>query len=219
MFDKVLALVAPHSCVGCGVECTLLCNDCASSLVPAISRCYRCHKISEGFRTCPACRRKSKLFSVTAVTKYAGSGEALIRKLKFNYATAAVDAIADQMLKELPSKPNAVISYLPTATSRVRSRGFDQARLIAGSLAAGSGLPFIPFLIRQGQNRQVGANRAKRYQQAGSMFRVCNRTLLSGTTVVLVDDVVTTGASLEAAAEVLINNGARRIYGLVLCQA
>lgn len=219
MLDKVLGLVAPHSCVSCSGIGSLLCSNCSAGLKPAISRCYRCHQISEDFRTCSACRRTSKLYSVIARTRYEGAAEALVQKLKFDNARAGASDIARGLVTLLPDEPKFIITHLPTATSRVRTRGYDQARLIARQLASKTNLPYDNLLERIGQARQVGASRTERLANASKMFRAKNVKKLSGVSVVLVDDVITTGASLEAAAAILRASGAKRIYGLVFCQA
>lgn len=219
MFDKVLALVAPHECISCSREGKLLCAGCIAGLPQAASRCYRCHKASQDWRTCSSCRRDSKLFALAASFKYDGAAEALVRKLKYSHAQSAAGVIAEQLAISIPGAPSLIISYLPTATSRVRSRGFDQALLIAKNLSASTGLPLVSFLARLGQERQVGASRLGRQAQAALAYRVCNPSLLVGANILLVDDVVTTGASLESAAAVLRASGAHRIYGLVFCQA
>lgn len=219
ILDKLIGVIAPHQCVGCSLGGTLLCASCASALVPAISRCYRCHQISENFRTCASCRRKSKLYSVTARTRYSGASEALVQKLKFGQAPAAASDIASLLTPLIPDASNLIITHLPTAGARVRSRGYDQAQLIARQLAASARLPYASLLARTSSERQVGAGRASRFEHASHMFRARNSSRLVGASVVIIDDVITTGASLEAAAALLRASGARRIYGLVFCQA
>lgn len=218
MLDRLISLVAPHECLSCGKQAGLLCADCQKSLPSAADRCWRCQKLSDLGRTCPACRRSSGLFSVQAVTSYDGFGGELIRRLKYHGAVAAAQDIAGLLANVLPTE-HFILTYLPTATSRVRSRGFDQAKLIAKAVAAETGCSFVPFLKRLGQVDQVGTDRASRFAQAGSMFRAVNRSLLTGQKVVLIDDVITTGASLDSAAKVLKASGAKRVYGVVFCQA
>lgn len=219
MFDWIMSLVAPHRCVGCGSEGSLLCEACSSKLVPAVGRCYRCHRIADNFRTCANCRRTSKLFSVAARTRYDSIGEELVKKLKFEHSTAGARDVARELTALVPDTKDLIITHLPTATSRVRERGFDQAKLIAKRLSTDAGLPYTVFLARSGGARQVGASRNERFAHTSGMFRIRHQQLLTGATILLIDDVITTGASLESAARTLRANGAKRVYGLVFCQA
>jgi predicted amidophosphoribosyltransferase len=152
------------------------------------------------------------------VTSYGGFGGELIRRLKYHGAIAAAQDIADSLSNILPDD-DCILTYLPTATGRVRARGFDQARLVARAVAAKTGYQFVPLLRRLGQADQVGTGREARFAQASSAFRVVNRSLLSAQKVVLIDDVITTGASLDSAAKVLKSAGAKRIYGVVFCRS
>lgn len=219
ILDKLIGVVAPHQCVGCGREGSLLCVSCAPKLPLAISRCYRCHRVSEHFRTCASCRRSSKLFAVIARTRYENAAEALVQKLKFANAAAAAGDVARELASLMPDTGPVIITHLPTANSRVRGRGYDQAKLIAKSLATSTHRPYASLLSRIGQERQVGASRADRLEHASTMFRARNSSRLVGATIIIIDDVITTGASLEAAARVLRAHGAKRTYGLVFCQA
>ncbi|HKR82318.1 MAG TPA: phosphoribosyltransferase family protein [Candidatus Saccharimonadales bacterium] len=114
---------------------------------------------------------------------------------------------------------NTVLVFVPTATSRVRQRGYDQARLIARELGRLHRIPLLPALVRVGQRRQVGASGEQRRRQLQDAFRVVRKPTLKGKHVVLVDDVVTSGATLEAAARVLHQAGAQRIDAAVFARA
>jgi ComF family protein len=198
----------------------LLCDWClpdSCQVVP--DRCYRCYKQTQDSRVCESCRRSSSLRHVWVRTEYMGIAKQLIRAYKFGRARAAVQPIADMMLESLPYfKPNTVITHVPTATSRERLRGYDQSELIAKALSRQSGLHHVTLLTRRGQSRQVGATHEQRLTQLESAFRPLRSSLLQGAHVVLVDDIVTTGATLEAAARTLKLAGAKRVDGIVFAQ-
>jgi ComF family protein len=145
----------------------------------------------------------------------------LVWKLKFGRARAAADEIAAILAERTAfNDPSAVIiTHVPTATNRVRQRGYDQAALIAKALASRHGIAYTPLLLRQGKHKQVGASRTARVSQLQQAFSPVRRKHIAGTHVVIVDDVVTTGATLTAAAAALKAAGARKVEAIVFAQA
>lgn len=218
MLDTLSSLYAPHHCLGCQTEGALLCSSCLTSLSRAPDRCYRCHALSFGGRTCTGCRRHSKLYGVQTVTVYEGFGKELIARLKFSGTRAAAKTIA-ALMSTLALPADAIIVPIPTATSRVRLRGYDQAMLIGKICAHMAERPFAPILRRIGQHRQVGASRAERVAHMDGSFVVWHPERIRGRTVVLIDDVLTTGATLESAAAVVKAAGAKRVQAVVFARA
>lgn len=192
------------------------------SLEPDVPQCYRCRAVNLDGRTCRSCRSQAKVFRVRAFTSYKVLAKRLVWRLKFQRAGAAGAEIG-RMLAPLLSEDflpeDMVIVHIPTATSRVRRRGYDQAALIARELARCSGAPYRPLLSRSGQHKQVGASREKRKSQLEQAFQVRRPRHAQGKHIVLVDDVVTTGATLEAAANVLKQAGAKRVEAIVFARA
>lgn len=218
--DTIIGLLAPHRCIGCDAESTLLCSDCQTKLPKVPPRCYRCHRLSTGNRTCLSCRSSSKLYAIYVATVYDELAKTLIWKLKFDGAQAAAGAIAICLRGVLPQEKNRqyLIVPVPTATGRVRRRGYDQAKLLARALAKQARLPYLDCLQRSGQAHQVGASRHDRLRQLKDSFRVVHKHTVRDVHIMLVDDVVTTGATLEAAATALKSVGARRVEATVFAQ-
>jgi ComF family protein len=113
---------------------------------------------------------------------------------------------------------NPLLVPVPTASSHVRRRGYDQAKLITRLVAAQTGLHYTDCLIRTGQSRQVGASRRQRLEQLQHAYRTTEHKLIKAAHIILIDDVVTTGATLEAAAGALRRAGASRIDAVVFAQ-
>lgn len=107
---------------------------------------------------------------------------------------------------------------IPTATARVRERGFDHARLIAKYFATSHRRGLYGNLKRLGQSRQVGSKRETRLKQLENSFVVVRSRELRGKTVLLVDDVMTSGATIESAANCLKRAGIHKVYALVFAQ-
>ncbi|HEX8762704.1 MAG TPA: phosphoribosyltransferase family protein [Candidatus Saccharimonadales bacterium] len=143
----------------------------------------------------------------------------LVHVLKFGRARQAAECIGEAMLPMLGDLSGAslVVSYIPTATNRVRQRGYDQSALIARHVARQLGLPFRPLLCRRGRQRQLGKNRSQRATQLASVFWT-NKNL-TNTEILLIDDVITTGSSMHAAGRILTQAGASRIITAAFAHA
>lgn len=218
--DNLLAILAPYECLGCTAEGSLLCDGCLNTLPAIAERCYRCRKLSPGALTCHSCRKLSKLRHVRVATVYDNLARELVWKLKFGGAQAASHPMITRMAQVISEQlqPSIIIIPVPTATRRVRQRGYDQAELLARELAHQTRLTYIPCLARVGQQHQVGANRRQRLRQLTGAFRVTHNRQINGASILLVDDVITTGATLEAAAHALRVAGARTIGAVVFAQ-
>lgn len=212
--------MAPHECLRCKKEGSLLCSVCANMLPGVSPRCYRCKRWEEGYQTCRRCRKHSVLFSVRPVTLYGDPfAKELVRVLKFERAKGAASSMAEAMITALKQFGDARITHVPTANSRVRERGYDQAALVAKELAARCGQIYTPLLARTGNQRQLGQDRDVRLKQMEGAFRVLRPSLVQGKRILLIDDVLTTGATCEAAARALRQAGAKRVSALVFAVA
>lgn len=219
MLDRFISLFAPHTCVACGREGSLLCLWCSNDAFDELpQRCYQCSVLSVDSKVCAKCRRTSPLSHVWIRTQYAETARELVYALKFARAQASARIIAQRLDEAVPYLPgNTVITYIPTATSRVRIRGYDQARLIAVEFASLRKLPCQRLLIRIGQTRQVRSSRAQRALQATKNYLPISKDI-TYRDVVLIDDILTTGATLEAAAKVLKGAGVKNVYGAIFAQ-
>lgn len=218
--ELLISLIAPHTCMVCGRDGALLCEWCLlDACSPLPERCFRCKALSKDSRVCNSCRRASGLSYVWVKTDYEGAAKELVHVLKFERAKAAAGIIAELMEQQLPYLDDSyVITYVPTASTRYRQRGYDQSRLIAKSIAKKRHLPCADALLRHGHGRQVGARRSERLTQLKGAFTVIRPDLIAGKRVLVVDDVVTTGASLSEVSKVLKQAGVRSVSAAVFAQ-
>jgi ComF family protein len=219
IFNNLIAIFAPYECLGCNTEGRLLCAACVGRLTTIPERCYRCRKLSPNGLTCLVCRKSSRLYRVRPAVVYEGVAKELTWKLKFAGAQSAARYMARCMVQGLSDEPGVLIVPVPTATSRVRQRGYDQAVLIAREVARQTGLHYAACLARGTQTHQVGSGREQRLRQLAGAFRVSQPRLVQGAHIILIDDVLTTGATLEAAAATLQAAGSRQIDALTFTQA
>ncbi len=222
LIEYIISLYAPHNCIACDAETdTLLCPHCVDILSVVPPRCYRCKTVNRGIKTCNSCRSNTPISHVYVATYYDDeSARRLLHLVKYGRARAGVQSMADCIMPRLQGMPvEAVLVPVPTASSRVRQRGFDQSVLLAREISARTGRPVAHFLARLGQAHQVGAGRAERITHLKGAFRPLHTRSIRGTYVVLVDDVLTTGATLETAARVLKAAGATQVDAIVFAQA
>lgn len=203
IFEHIISAIAPFSCLGCTREGSILCAGCQAALPPNTL-------VSNG----------DAEPDYMAATPYKDVAKDVVHALKFGRAQSAADCIARVMNARIALPPGPwIITHIPTANSRVRLRGYDQAQLIARRFALYQGTPCASLLARTGNARQVGANRAERLAQANGLFRVKHVPLLQNARVILIDDVITTGASMRAASQALIDAGAQEVYPVAFAHA
>lgn len=203
--ERLISVAAPYRCLSCELEGTLLCTFCSNKHFGTL------HK---------AQWPSASLAVVGWCSSYDGYAKELMQRLKFERAKIAHEHIADALagLPLLTEEPCLVVPIV-TVPSRVRQRGYDQSVLIARAYARKRRLPFCNSLLRVTKQRQLGAHRAQRLQQMEQAFVVRNRRRITNCNILLIDDVMTTGATLESAAKVLLEAGARSVSGLVFARA
>lgn len=195
LIEFAVSLIAPHLCIVCAREGKVLCQRCAAHVL----------------KPPPEVPAPPGVSTVWAATEYSGVAKELVAQLKFKRVKAASETISGWMDQQMPPLPQGIIvSYAPTANKRARQRGYDQARLIAKHFARRKGLRFQETLLRVTSTRQVGAKRQDRFQQLNAAFRA--RGAIEGKTILLIDDVMTTGATLQSCAWALKESGAQSVY-------
>ena len=200
-----------------------ICRHCGPALPGAHSaRCTVCGAAlarAQELRPCPACVRSPPAFDQTIVAAdYAPPLDRLILALKFRgelpLARALAPLLADRLAEQALHPPELVVP-VPLAPRRLARRGFNQSHAIASAVARRRGLPLDARLLhrrRETRAQSTLALDARQDNLAGAF--ACAAVGRAGC-VVLVDDVMTSGATLHAAAEALKAAGARRVVNLV----
>lgn len=220
-----------NNCVLCGspinTEATPICLTCEKSYFhPELNRCLTCGKlIPKGRLECMDCKQgrgPKGLNQVVAWGHYTGEWKKFIQDMKFKAQPYRLKQIgqplADWVIQRLPP-PNLLVP-VPMHLERIAERGFNQAAGIASLLHWELGIPILEVLERVHFTvPQVGLRRSDRLHNLKGVFQVVdseNERAINGAKIWLVDDVITTGATLEACARELKQKGASEVYGLTL---
>ena len=135
----------------------------------------------------------------------------VIDVFKFERCKSAYRDLAEVLLETMPIVPaDTVVTSVPTVRSHIRERGYDHALLIAKAVAKRRGLPYKRLLQRETSTRQRGASRKERFGQAKEAFTVLSVAIPPK--ILIIDDVVTTGATLHFAAKLLKDAGAETVF-------
>lgn len=223
VLEASILWLAPPECISCGKEGHTLCKSCSLKIIPYSERCWNCASLSPKGRTCPRCRRPGSPAHVWIAANHEGLARELLHTYKFDHQRIVAESLAQMMAKNFidnngSESSNYLVVSVPTATSRVRERGFDHSGLLARNIARKLGLERQSVLGRLGQTRQVGAIRANRQAQITGKFWVKKPAGVVGRQILLIDDVVTTGATLYEASKTLQLAGATRVDALIFAK-
>ena len=208
-----------------------VCPECLSALVPleAESFCTRCglpfeaNLPASGDRLCGLCRLAPPAFDVArSFGAYEGDLRRLIHLLKYDGMRPLAKALAAKMAPVAPRVGTVeLVVPVPLHRSRRWSREFNQAELLSKELSRLVGIPSRPKCLRRVRSTppQAGLSHRQRRENVRGAFAAADAACIKGRRVLLVDDVMTTGATLDACARVLKAAGARYVSSLTLARA
>jgi len=206
-----------------GPGCRTVAVRCRAVLLPVICPvCDRpgrapCERCAAELRRAPSLPCPPGLASCAALLDYDGAGRELVARLKYRNARSSVPFLVEGMSALVGGRPVDVVTWAPTTRARRRRRGFDQSELLARGVARHMGRPARPLLRRPAGAPQTGRTAGERW--SGVRFSVTARRLPAGARVLLVDDVVTSGATLAAGARALLVAGASEVHAVAAARA
>lgn len=210
MLDSLLSLLAPHLCCNCQKTGSVLCENCKYDIT---SEPYECCVLCTTPATNGLCTTCIAPFArAWCVGPRMGGLEAVVDAYKFEGVRSAVlscGELLDTVLPMLP--PETVIVPVPTVPRHIRQRGFDHTLQMAAYLARRRGVRCQQMVTRKTDTVQYTESRADRLRQAKEAF-ACRGTIDKGAIYLLVDDVITTGATIRYAAEALRQAGAATVW-------
>ncbi len=231
LFKKfLLDILFPRFCLNCQKEGSYLCQDCFS-LIDIFQRqycpfCLRPKVVDDG-RTCASCEKTKKLSGLYCAASYDNFiVKRLVNQFKYEpYIKELAEPLVSLIIAHINSIDKQdfnefVLIPIPLHKKRLRRRGFNQAEEIAKELSRKLNIPvFNNILIKIKKTPpQVELNKKEREENILGSFIYQSSELIKNRKILLVDDVFTTGSTMEECAKVLKKDGAKEIWGAVIAR-
>lgn len=219
-----LNLLFPKWCVGCGKEGELICQSCRQSLprvMPPL--CPKCGRPQSSGKLCSNCVSwQAEIDGIRSSFRFDGVIRQAIHQLKYRNLRTLAAPLARLMNNYLVLNPlpGEVLVPVPLHRKRLRERGYNQSSLLARGLGKLHNLPVIDnCLIRQRPSPPQARTSTvdERQSNVADAFACCDQRL-KDKQVLLIDDVATSGATLDACAKALKEAGASSVWGLTLAR-
>lgn len=240
-FKNLLKFVSdlffPKKCLGCNKAGAYICDSCLGKIeMSQNNTCPFCDRPIPNTLICQKCRERYFLDRLIWATPYSNPLiKELIKIFKYHYVKELAHPLSQLLIKKcgiLGIPHNAVIVVsIPLHKQRIRERGFNQAELLAKKVAEYFSIPIDNSVLARKKytpSQAKAKNHKKRKEALENAFEIhpkftkkCvaeNKNLLKNKTIILIDDVTTSGATLSEAAKVLRRAGAKEVWGLVVAK-
>lgn len=212
ILDLIAHLLYPWKCVFCEsvLKDTDICRECEEKLPYTVG-----DNAMQKFPFIDKC--VSPLY-------YKDKVRASVHRYKFGgcsaYSQRYAALMSDCVENNLDCRSIDVISWIPLSKKRLRQRGYDQARLLAEEIAAKTGLPCRQLLqkVKNNSAQSLTRDAKQRRENVAGVYALDDGADVSGLRILLVDDVVTTGATMSEAARILRKAGAKSVFGVTLAR-
>lgn len=222
-------ILFPKFCVGCGFLGCYICLECEKELSRfSNAKCLYCTKSSPFGLTHHSCKKKDGVDGFLSLYHYNDFLKKVIKNIKYRLATevwrSLQAAIKPEILYPLlfykRLQKEFFIQPIPLHKQKLRERGFNQAQLMANFLNRFLHYSVVKLLVRKKATlAQAEINRrGERYRNMKGAFCKAEGVAIEGKSLILVDDVVTTGMTMREAARTLKQNGAREVFALSLAK-
>lgn len=197
-----------------------MCKSCASEIIFIKEQaCPGCNRLYLSGKYCPKCRRNKRLVGVLAATYLRNeNAKKLVHELKYHGYFAIAPTLAEYMVSCLGRTKFDLVAFVPITKKRLRKRGYNQSKELAKSISKLTGRPLLEGFQKVKETKtQVGLKKRARGGNLVGAFCYYGADL-KNKRVLLVDDVKTTGATLNACAQELKRAGATSVWGLVFAK-
>lgn len=234
LMRAIMDVVFPRACSGCGAavggEALYLCWNCLAAL-PIIRPpfCRICGDpidgVADGDFACPACIRRPPHFDLArSAARYRGGSRDILQDFKYHGAVWLARDLNALLLACFRTHFSELaidaIGWVPLYPARERERSYNQSRLLAWELAASLRLPELPPVLRRVRPTptQTHLTVSERTANVRGAFAIKNPSAVSGVRLLLIDDVMTTGATVNECARVLKAAGADKVHVLTVAR-
>ena len=232
MLHDFLDLFFPRTCVGCRVELgsdrpeSRICARCFDSLPEfGILRCAFCFAANPDGKTCAVCRPSHHLDRLFVATDYKSSlAVTMVKECKYRFVKDLAKDMGRLICKRVQLgalSENAVIVPVPLHPKRFRYRGFNQAEAVASIISTAFSIPIAPDALQRSAATSPQAdiqNRLVRMNNVVGVFKINKPSAVQNKNVFIVDDLSTTGSTLNDCARALKSAGAASCIGLVFAR-
>ncbi len=230
---KCLDIILPPKCISCGTfvdDANTICPSCWGDLnfisEPSCKICgYPFQFKAEGIELCAGCLNERPLFEkAKSVWVYDQHSKHMVTSFKYSDKTHTADIFGALMSNTGASfiESSDFVVPVPLHPLKLFQRRYNQAALLAQSIARKNNIPIIPDLLIRTKNSppQASLNRKQRLENIKSAFDINPKfkAALKDKTITLVDDVMTTGATINECAKILLNGGAYAVYVITLAR-
>ncbi len=228
LVNAAIDLLFPKRCVGCDREGAFLCQECLAEL-PLLEPpfCFICGQPGRlMMRLCPGCwERPLEIDGIRAPYRMEGAIRQAVHALKYQYVRALSPDMGRLLAEFIAASPDLsgpadVLVPVPLHPRRERNRGYNQSLLLARETGKAVGLPVEDGALRRSRHTPSQARSASQKERRANVAEafVAEAALAQGRRILLIDDVCTTGATLEACAIALKEAGAASVWGLTLAR-
>ncbi len=223
LFHTLLDILNPCRCASCGKTVSysqnFLCSPCIDGIPPLPDVCAVCSVPLDG-ETCRICGNRAVYFDRhVTVSAYTGNIMRAVRNFKFRGLRRLAVPMGDLAAGELRSRGTSfdLVTCIPMSRKKKQARGYNQSELIGRHIARSFGKPFV-HLLKEGRRSGVQKNLSlnDRFINAIDRYEVTGGPKAAGKRILIVDDVFTTGATLNECSRILKSAGSGAIYGITL---
>ncbi len=223
----IIDIIFPIACISCGKDDIWFCPECFGKInFMKHQRCPVCNIISDNGKTCPSCKNQTYLSGISISAHYKDDLlQKIIHAFKYKYVKDLSKTLGSFLIKTVPenfisNSKNCFLVPVPLHKKRERERGFNQALLLAQIVAHKTGIQIQSDLLKRTRHTksQMKLEAEERKTNVSDAFEVISNLDLRGKTAILIDDVCTTGATLEECAKVLKANNIKSVWAIVLAR-
>lgn len=233
LYKKIINLVFPPRCPGCGtvdVNSVGLCKECYEKYTnECLSKCPVCGKraldcVCQLSKYSSSFLKDRRSLTLTFYMGYSHKSDRVTEKLLYSYKRKYNKDLIDLFARDISvhlikltddkgkKTDNFILTYPPRSSKNIMEYGFDHAEMTVKRISYYTGLPYEKILYRSGGGEQKALGASQREQNADCSMYIMKRDSVRDRYVILFDDIITTGSTMRAASNLLLDAGAKAVF-------